>query len=253
MGQLINRGALASDKVLTDTFHKYFFNKAKDEIPNDSGMPLEKYNKKLNKEIINPAVTKIKELIEGAKSEIVSPSELLKGLIKFTESEEEIQKDLKSFRESNIWKEELNKYNKKQNEVQENNSKVILKSQAKTKIGALALNQMDSKGIFFYEPMDRISDPKYDLAYIIQLQDLITLKITKKVQENGDLFNLLIQKRVAMLTSNFSDRLLNIMGNSFSKIGTPDIMSDDILVLYKNVYPGDFYTSINEYKKHNST
>ena len=251
---LYSEDIITPEKVLTDTFQKYFSKKAKNKNPNNSGMPPEQYYENLNKAVINPAVNKIKELIEGHESVIMNPAGLLEGLVISTKLNGEIQEELKSFMKSSEWEQEFNKYNMKQKETQEINSKIILKAEkASIKIAELAHNQMDSKGIFFYEPMDRISDPKYDLAYIIQLQDLITLKITKKVQENGDLFNLLIQKRVAMLTSNFSDRLLNIMGNYFSKIGTPDIMSDDILVLYKNVYPGDFYTSINEYKEHNNT
>lgn len=248
---LYSEDLIAPENLLTDAYKKYFSKKARYKNPYDSAISQKQYYVDLNKTVIDPAVDKIKELIEGQVNEIDSPSELLNGLIKLTESDEEIQEDLKSFKESDEWQEELNKYNKKQKEVQEKNTKVIFKTQPKNKIAALALNQLDSQGIFFYEPMINIFNPDHDLAYIIQLEDLITLKIAQPVQKNGELSRLLQNKRKAMLTSNFYDRLLNIMGNYFSKIGTLDVMSHEVFMLYKKVYPGEFFDDIHEYNDYN--
>lgn len=99
--------------------------------------------------------------------------------------------------------------------------------------------------------MKNIFNPDYYLSYMIQLGDLITLKIAQSVKKIGELSQLLQNKREAMLTSNFSDRLLNIMGNYFSKIGTPDVMSHEVFMLYKKVYPGEFFDDINEYNDYN--
>ncbi len=249
---LYSEDLIAPENLLTDAYKKYFSKKARYKNPYDSAIPQKQYYVDLNKTVIDPAVAKIKELIEGQVNEIDSLSELLNGLIKLTESNEEIQEDLKSLKKSDEWEEELNKYNKRKINAQEKNSKIILKTkEASIKIADLALNQLDSQGMFFYEPMINISNPTHDLAYIIQLEDLITIKIAEPVQQSGELIQLLQEKREAMLTRNFSDRLLNIMGNYFSKIGTPDIMSEDILLLYKNVFSGEFYTSINEYNEQN--
>ena len=106
---------------------------------------------------------------------------------------------------------------------------------------------MDSQGIFFYEPKKNLSKLNYDLSYIIQLEDIISLKINEKVQKSGKLFNLLIEKRVVSLTENFSDRLLNIMGNFFSKIGTEDIRSEELLDLYVKTYPDSFFMNENKF------
>ncbi|MXZ51245.1 MAG: hypothetical protein F4Z09_10645, partial [Rhodobacteraceae bacterium] len=162
---LYSEDLIAPENLLTDAYKKYFSKKARYKNPYDSAISQKQYYVDLNKTVIDPAVDKIKELIEGQVNEIDSPSELLNGLIKLTESDEEIQEDLKSFKESDEWQEELNKYNKKQKEVQEKNTKVIFKTQPKNKIAALALNQLDSQGIFFYEPMINIFNPDHDLAY----------------------------------------------------------------------------------------
>ena len=63
------------------------------------------------------------------------------------------------------------------------------------------------------------------------------------MQRSGKLSRLLIEKRIASLKKNFSDRLLNIMGNYFSKIGTSDVMVNKVLHLYKKIYPSNFFLS----------
>lgn len=113
---LYSEDLIAPENLLTDAYKK---KKARYKNPYDSAISQKQYYMDLNNTVIDPAVDKIKELIEGQVNEIDSPSELLNGLIKLTESDEEIQEDLKSFKESDVWQEELNKYNKKQKEVQE--------------------------------------------------------------------------------------------------------------------------------------
>ncbi len=72
------------------------------------------------------------------------------------------------------------------------------------------------------------------IKLLIQFEDIITLKVKEEIQKTGHLISLLIEKRCVSLTRNFSDRLLNMMGTYFSKIGTPDVMADRILALYKD-------------------
>ena len=99
---------------------------------------------------------------------------------------------------------------------------------------------MDSRGFFYYEPDNSLSKQDHDLSYIIQLDDMISLKIKEDIKKDGELIKLLKKNRVVSLTENFSDRLLNIMGNFFSKIGTPDVNSSEIIELYVKSYHGSF-------------
>ena len=172
-----------------------------------------------------------------------TPSQLLDYLIEYTEKNDEIKKSLNDFKESEIW-------SKSDLENQTESKKIVLKLKAKDKLAKLCLNQLDSQGVFYYQPSKGLSETKYDLSYIIQLEDMITLKIDEKFQDSNNLVELLKKNRIVSLTENFSDRLLNIMGNFFSKIGTNDVMSDEIMDLYVKSYPDSFFLTKGSFDTH---
>jgi hypothetical protein len=104
-------------------------------------------------------------------------------------------------------------------------------------INELFLNQQDSKGIFYFEPsIDLFNKEVNDFSYFIEIEDILTLKISEESIQNGQLVQLLSANRVVGLTRNFSDRLQNIMGNYFSKIGTADVKASGILALYSECF-----------------
>ncbi len=99
------------------------------------------------------------------------------------------------------------------------------------------INQMEIRGRFYYEPHQSLySEAVDDFSYIIELEDLITLKVTEESVKKGTLVNLLKKKRLVGLTRNYSDRLQNIMGYYYSKIGTADVESKNVLALYNDCY-----------------
>lgn len=215
------------------------------DIPDSKEILIKAYRsflkkKNLKKEDVTEIIKKI-ETIFHEKEKSGSVSQLLNYLIEYTLDHSKIKENLKEFKESDIWSKAVNSFDKKKKENVENNN-IILKKDAKDKLARLCLNQLDSQGIFYYEPTKGLSDSKHDLSYIIQLEDMITLKIKESVQKSGELVELLRKNRIISLTENFSDRLLNIIGNFFSKIGTDDVMSDKILELYFKTYPDSFFT-----------
>jgi len=121
------------------------------------------------------------------------------------------------------------------------------KQQAKLKLdkngiksfASLCLNQFDSKGIFFYEPHNSISNKDIDLSFIIKLDEMISFKIRPDLIYHRRVSEFLRKKKILGLKENFSDRLLNIVGNYFSKIGTSDVSFTPILELYKKTNPGE--------------
>ena len=249
LGELLHSDKIiAPEKLVLDNYKKYFTQKAKNDNSKEEHEDAKQYNIRLQEQIVNPVIEKIKALTEDLV--VDHPEDLLEVLKTATKGNENIHSTFEEFQSSDYWKKPLANYNEKHQEILEKDSKIILKADvAKGKLAELTLNQLDSQGIFFYEPDSKISDPEHDLSYIIQLEDMITLKINREAQESGRLVDLLKEKRVVMLKRNFSDRLLNIMGNYFSKIGTPDVDSDKVLLLYKRIYKNDFFMDINDYDK----
>ncbi len=227
------------DNIFKDAYEKYLSKKIKEYEPRKKNEDSSTYNKRVRSEIINPILGSLNEMITDDFEQMEHPKDVLDGLIDDT-GNSELKLDLKEFQDSNIWKRTIIKYEQQKSKYIERDSKIFINKSVHRKLSDLAINQLDSKGIFFYEPMANISSDEHDLSYIIQLEDMITVKIMKEAQESGKLFDILIKNRKASLTRNFSDRLLNIMGNYFSKIGTPDIILTDILKLYTDIYPENF-------------
>lgn len=99
------------------------------------------------------------------------------------------------------------------------------------------VNQMEIRGRFYYEPHASLfSSEVNDFSYILELEDMITLKVSESAVSNGSLVDLLKEKRLVGLTRNYSDRLQNIMGYYYSKIGTADIQSKVVLALYDECF-----------------
>lgn len=99
------------------------------------------------------------------------------------------------------------------------------------------VNQMEIRGRFYYEPNQSLySEAVDDFSYIIELEDLITLKVTEESVKKGTLVELLQKRRLVGLTRNYSDRLQNIMGYYYSKIGTADVQSKNVLALYDECF-----------------
>lgn len=124
---------------------------------------------------------------------------------------------------------------------------IQLKKSGLSKVSNITLNQTDTQGLFFFEPHKKLITSN-DISYIIELQELITWKVKKEKVSSGLLHKALLEKRVLCLTDNFSDRLLNIMGNYFSKIGTSDVSASPIVKLYEDNFV-DRFKLVEEEKK----
>ncbi len=102
------------------------------------------------------------------------------------------------------------------------------------------LNQMEIRGRFYYEPNINLYNKEVnDFSYIIELEDLMTMKVDERMVDSGDLVELLKNNRLVGLSRNYSDRLQNIMGHYYSKIGTPDVTAINVLGIYDKCF--DFF------------
>ncbi len=200
-----------------------------------------KKNKEPEKSI-KSILKKIEGILKEGAEQTQSLDSLLDSLREYSKDSQILTENLIRFRKSEIWLKTVKSFNQEVKKKKKE-SKINLNSSAiKNKLPKLFLNQMDSSGIFYYEPSTPLSSQGHDLSYIIQLDDMITLKIKEEVQKDGTLSNLLKEKRVISLTENFSDRLLNIMGIFFSKIGTPDVNPSSVIDLYIKSFPNSFVT-----------
>ena len=75
-----------------------------------------------------------------------------------------------------------------------------------------------------------------DFSFVIELEDLITFKISEESVKSGSVVDILKQKRLVGLSRNYSDRLQNIMGYYYSKIGTADVQGQDVIELYTKCF-----------------
>ena len=236
------------NKILIKSYEEYLANKVKKEERQKKGESNKDYGIRIEG-IVRPAICKMEKFITKDIQNSNNLQDILTSLKGFVGEKNPIYLSIVEFEDSQSWKKSLKKFEKEQKEIQKKNSKIILKSGAEDRLSKLTLNQLDSEGLFFYEPSLETFGKGNDLSYLIQIEDMITLKTKEDMHKPGDLVKLLLKKRVATLTRNFSDRLLNITGNYFSKIGTPDVMADKVLSLYTKIYPNDFFLSIEEYKK----
>lgn len=238
-------------KAVTDSFRKYLVEISKAQNPPAAGEAVGAYEKRIQTTIVHPIMESIAEIIKPIESEIEDPNDLLETLVDATQSMQNTHQALSDFRNNKIWLTARKHYDEAIAANTEHSKNIILKSDQNSKnmLAKLCLNQLDSQGIFFYEPNKNISTQETDLAFIIKLDDMLSIKIKKELLDNGGLFSLLMKKRVVSLTENFSDRLLNIMGTYFSKIGTTDVMSSDVLDLYCQVFPETFFVGVDDFNK----
>ena len=244
-----NKGKPINEK-LNEAYKKYFNQKTKKDNPRKDKEGGKDYNKRIQ-EITKPATGKFRKLISENIQDVSRPQNILESIKDFVEENQAIHEDILNFEKSKEWKQIIDDYKKEQQEVKGKSSKIILSKYGRNKLLSLALNQLDSSGIFFYEPNRKISSREFDLCYVVQIEDMLSLKVKKEIQCSGGLVELLKRNRVAILDRNFSDRLLNVMGNYFSKIGTPDVDIVKILELYRTTFPDSFFTSDEEYKEAN--
>ncbi len=192
-------------------------------------------------------VGRIKDILEVEDKEAQHPSDLLAFLIEYLDRTRLTKDLLIKFEKGKVWKQALENYDKELREPQ----KIRINNDLKDKLSKLCLNQLDSQGFFFYEPHENFYFPTEgkEICYIIQLEDMITLKIKKDYQSSGQLVEDLKNKRVVSLTENFSDRLLNIMGIYFSKIATKNVLFHKVMELYNDVCPDEFEHEPKQVKK----
>lgn len=236
------------ENVFTETYKTYLTDKAKRENPKPEAEAAKDYYPRLNRQFVEPAVSRIENDLAPVKGQFKDPNDVISTLKEYLKSDTNLTQSLNELEATEIWQKAIEKYQKEKEEAEKRNNSLTLKADAKDKLAALALNQLDSQGVFFYEPHARISKSDIDLSYVVLMQDMLTLKIDKEALSSGHLYDLLKKNRVLSLTENFSDRLLNIMGNYFSKIGTGDVRSDRIIELYTNTYRGQFFASEDQYK-----
>ena len=244
-----NKGKPINEK-LDEAYKKYFKQKTKRDHPKKDEEGGKDYNKKIQ-EITKQTTNQFRKIISENIQDVSRPQDILESIKDFVKGSQKIYKDILNFENSQEWKQIIKDYEKEQKEVKEKSSKIILSKHGRNKLLSLALNQLDSSGIFFYEPNPKISSPEFDLSYVVQIEDMLSIKVKEEIQSSGELVELLKENRVAILDRNFSDRLLNIMGNYFSKIGTPDVDILKIFELYRTTFPDSFFTSDKEYKEAN--
>lgn len=233
-------------KAFLDLYRKYLAERARSEIAELEGEKPGEYSRRINQEYIDPIIGPLKEQMDSIDDPSEDPDNFMSYLKAFLEEQESLLSDVASFEDTPPWQKTRDQYAK----LAKDKSKILFKNSEAQEFSNLCLNQYDSKGVFFYEPHPAISSKDTDLTFIIQLEDMITVKVKDEAQKEGELVQLLSQNRLVSLTENFSDRLLNIMGNFFSKIGTNDVSSKPILSMYQNIYPDSF--SIHIKQKSNS-
>lgn len=118
----------------------------------------------------------------------------------------------------------------------------INSKKARSLVQTVFINQMETKGMFYFEPHENLYDEALcDFSYFIELEDILTLKLKDEVILNGTLVETLKEKRLVGLTRNYSDRLQNIMGYFFSKIGTKDVKGAEVLGIYDDCFNSFHY------------
>ena len=202
----------------------------------------QEFGKRKQTEVQN-SLSPVYSYVEQIKKED-DPTDFEIAIIGSASSNEEVQEYFKGLFKSNPWCNYLKDYKR----IQRSSSLLILKENAFSAISKLCNNQLESDGLFFYEPHPKLLKKSYDLAYVIEFEDLLTLKIKEKFQASGELVKFLEDKRILSLKPLFSSRLQNMMGVYFSKIGTDDILSQNVLNLYENYFKKDMFLSVNDYK-----
>lgn len=232
------------------SFKSFFHEKTRKETVRAAGEVEGTYWKRV-KSTVDTAVGKIAEIIKDGEGQFQDLQDVLSSLKEmFSVEAPAMAPMLDEFEKHGAWKGALEKYEGAIKEIESKNKAIILADdeQKRDTLAKLCNNQLDRQGIFFYEPSKSISTEEGDLAYVIQLQDMLTVKIKAEALTSGQLFELLKSTRKLSLTENFSDRLLNIMGNYFSKIGTQDVHANRVLELYSQVYPDKFFLTPKQFE-----
>lgn len=234
-------------KAFIEAYKKYLQQQAFETCPKEKDEKQGDYIRRIQTAILTPILTALESKVEDLKEDGDDPNDILQTLKDKTAPGSAPHTSIVDFEQSTAWMRAKERFQTQADEAVKLNKKIVIpkdKSVIAT-LSSLCLNQMDSSGIFFYEPDPRISNVEYDLAYLIQLENLLTIKISNEMIESGQLVQLLTDKRRVLLDENFSDRLLNIMGNFFSKIGTGDVLVDDVLETYIKVYPDEFVFGVD--------
>ncbi len=147
--------------TLLEAYKKYLSNKAKKEQSQHNKEDTKTYNKIINKGI-KQAVDTIKDFIPNDISDYNHPQALLTVLKENPSLNDIMSSDLVSFEASKEWENAITSFDDKKEEYQERDSKIIFKKDAEKIMAQLALNQLDSQGIFYYEPHTHLFDPNCD-------------------------------------------------------------------------------------------
>lgn len=239
------------EKVFLEEYAKFQRDLARQQNPKLDNEDSKSHSIKVNS-IVDPGLRRLEEDLAPVKGKFSDPNQVLEVMLTYAKDSQTVTESLESFKTSPGWLKALAQYKEQRINAEKVNDLLILKADSESKLSSLFLNQRDSQGLFYYEPHPKLSAPEFDLSYVIVIQDMLTIKINVDVQEEGTLFRLLLSKRVVSLTENFSDRLLNIMGNYFSKIGTDDVEISSIFDMYKNTYPESFFLNKASYESQGS-
>ncbi len=236
------------ENVFIESYKTYLKSKIEAENPKGATEQPKDYGLRIHA-LIEPTLKRIEEELEPVKGQFHDPTDVLNVMKEYLAADANLVNSIEELGGQDLWKKGVAKFETTKAEAEKRNNSLILKANAQDRLASLGLNQLDSQGVFFYEPHAEISNKETDLAFVVLLQDMITVKVKKESQTDGSLYKLLLSKRALSLSENFSDRLLNIMGNYFSKIGTGDVRSDKIIELYSTTFAGHFFTSEKEYTK----
>lgn len=230
--------------ALKDAFADYSRRNTREKYPKPVDKTPVEHGRELEG-LVKNAIGKVAELVGQLATEEDDPEGILSDLKKAVRKNQLAYQDLRNFGESKEFKKVVDAH---KSNIQK--QKAVIISPAKhDKLASLCLNQFDTQGVFFYEPHQKIWKASHDLAHIIRLEEMMTLKVKLELRESGELVQLLLDRRVISLTENFSDRLQNIMGNYYSKIGTDDVSSSPIMELYHRILSKKFFWTPGDYEK----
>ena len=178
VGELVHYESVQPpEKYIKKTFQLFLQKNAFSENPKKDKESKLEYNKRIQKEFIHPVESTFKKILSEVKGELEDPEELLGFLLEYTKSSEEMFASLTEFKNNSSWAKAVSKYRAALKNAEDNNTKIQLKAEAATRsLPNLFLNQRDSQGVFYYEPSLDLSKAEDDLSYVIQLEDMITVK-----------------------------------------------------------------------------
>lgn len=216
-------------KSINKFVFSFILTKVKEESPKPEELPQTEYLREVNSKVSEQIETSgIKEKFEEASKDTNNPEEFMTTLVNWGNDNQPWGEIIDSYKSSKEWE----TYKEAVAKAKKEDEQIIIKEG--NGFSQLCNNQLDTQGVFFLEPHPRLLEYNYDACFILELEDMLTIKIKPEVQKNGFINELLASKRVLSLEPSFSARLQNFMTVYLGKVGTDDILSSEIIKFYQN-------------------